>query len=101
MNLALLGLQFAFIAVFLFVAFAAASGIHLPSLASVFLNNQANLALILSGSALLCFSFLGFDAVSTLAEETKRPERTILVPSSSSLCSAVCCSCCCRPRPTP
>lgn len=76
-NLALLGLQFAFIAVFLFAAFAAASGIHLPNLASVFLNNHANLALILSGSALLCFSFLGFDAVSTLAEETKRPERTI------------------------
>lgn len=76
-NVALLALQFAFIAVFLVMAFASVAGTPLPSLAEVFLNDQANLALILSGSALLCFSFLGFDAVSTLAEETKRPERTL------------------------
>lgn len=76
-NMALLALQFVFIAVFIVMTFSTLAGSPLPSLADVFLNDRANLALILSGSALLCFSFLGFDAVSTLAEETRRPERTL------------------------
>ncbi|XRG80643.1 amino acid permease [Rossellomorea sp. GAMAL-10_SWC] len=32
---------------------------------------------LMSGAALLAFSFLGFDAVTTLAEETKDPKKTI------------------------
>lgn len=32
---------------------------------------------IISGATVLCFSFLGFDAVSTLSEEVKQPERVI------------------------
>lgn len=32
---------------------------------------------ILTASSILCISFLGFDAVSTLAEETLNPEKTI------------------------
>lgn len=32
---------------------------------------------VLAGSAILCLSFLGFDAVSTLAEEAKEPRRDI------------------------
>ncbi|MFS2280516.1 APC family permease [Microbacterium sp. OR21] len=76
-NLALLAVQFVFIAMFVVMAVSGLSGEAVPSVADVFLNDQANLTLILSGSALLCFSFLGFDAVSTLAEETRTPERTI------------------------
>lgn len=33
--------------------------------------------LVVSGAAILCLSFLGFDAVSTLSEEAKTPERTV------------------------
>lgn len=76
-NLSLLALQFVFIAVFVVAAIGSIQGSPLPSFADVFLNDKANLLLILSGSALLCFSFLGFDAVSTLAEETRSPERTV------------------------
>lgn len=76
-NVALLALQVVFIGVFLVIVLGGISGTSMPSLAEVFLNDRANLVAILSGSALLCFSFLGFDAVSTLAEETKAPERTL------------------------
>lgn len=39
--------------------------------------SQMKLPLIMSGAAIACYSFLGFDAVSTLAEETHNPRRTI------------------------
>ncbi|WP_346031525.1 APC family permease [Erythrobacter westpacificensis] len=32
---------------------------------------------LLAGAAILCLSFLGFDAVSTLSEEAREPERTV------------------------
>jgi len=35
--------------------------------------------------AVACFSFLGFDAISTLAEETKRPARAVSIATVSSL----------------
>jgi amino acid transporter len=41
---------------------------------------------LFAGTAVACFSFLGFDAISTLAEETKRPARAVsiaTVPRSS------------------
>lgn len=76
-NIALLVLQAVFIITFFVMAVASFNGTPLPSLSEVFLNDQANLLLIMSGSALLCFSFLGFDAVSTLAEETREPAKTL------------------------
>lgn len=36
-----------------------------------------NLSLVMAGAAVACYSFLGFDAVSTLTEETRDPQRTI------------------------
>jgi amino acid transporter len=38
-----------------------------------------------AGTAVACFSFLGFDAVSTLAEETKRPARAVSIGTVVSL----------------
>ncbi|MFF2015407.1 APC family permease [Paenibacillus sp. NPDC058177] len=32
---------------------------------------------ILAGASLVCFSFLGFDSITTMAEETKNPKKTI------------------------
>ncbi|AMQ86805.1 APC family permease [Pseudomonas glycinae] len=42
-----------------------------------FLNGDMQMPLIMSGAAIACYSFLGFDAVSTLTEETRDPRRTI------------------------
>ena len=37
----------------------------------------AGLSPVFAGAAILCLSFLGFDAVSTLSEEAKDPTRTV------------------------
>ncbi|ANH99795.1 amino acid permease [Pseudomonas koreensis] len=42
-----------------------------------FFNDDMQMPLIMSGAAIACYSFLGFDAVSTLTEETRDPRRTI------------------------
>ena len=42
-----------------------------------FYKEGTQLPLIMGGAAIACYSFLGFDAVSTLTEETKDPSRTI------------------------
>ncbi|WP_375737893.1 APC family permease [Pseudomonas boanensis] len=42
-----------------------------------FLKEGMQLPLIMSGAAIACYSFLGFDAVSTLTEETREPRKTI------------------------
>ncbi|WP_222127433.1 APC family permease [Bacillus sp. X1(2014)] len=36
-----------------------------------------NLPVLITGATILCFSFLGFDAVTTLSEETPNPQKTI------------------------
>jgi putrescine importer len=36
-----------------------------------------NLPILITGATILCFSFLGFDAVTTLSEETHNPQKTI------------------------
>ncbi|MDQ0247732.1 putrescine importer [Bacillus fengqiuensis] len=40
-------------------------------------NSDVPLSAILAGASLLCFSFLGFDSLTTLSEETIDPEKTI------------------------
>lgn len=40
-------------------------------------NPEESFSLIVAGAAILCFSFLGFDAVSTLSEEAVNPRKTI------------------------
>ncbi|WP_255298590.1 APC family permease [Brevibacillus dissolubilis] len=42
-----------------------------------FFADDMSLSSVLTGASILCFSFLGFDAVSTLSEETKNPKKTI------------------------
>jgi amino acid transporter len=44
---------------------------------SPFLNSKTTLPLIMSGAAIAAYSFLGFDAVTTLSEETFEPTRSI------------------------
>ncbi|MFD4527624.1 APC family permease [Streptomyces sp. NPDC058470] len=45
--------------------------------ATPFANQATTLAGVSSGAALAAYSFLGFDAVTTLTEETVQPQRTI------------------------
>lgn len=40
-------------------------------------NGNASILPLISGAAVLCFSFLGFDAVTTLSDETDKPEHLI------------------------
>ncbi|CAB3782074.1 Putrescine importer PuuP [Paraburkholderia caffeinitolerans] len=40
-------------------------------------SNGASLPLVMTGAGIACYSYLGFDAVSTLTEETKDPQRTV------------------------
>jgi len=42
-----------------------------------FFNGDVHLPMVMGGAAIACYSFLGFDAVSTLTEETHEPRKTI------------------------
>ena len=42
-----------------------------------FWNEMTSLGALITGATLLCFSFTGFDSLSSLAEETKDTERTL------------------------
>ncbi|MBL4802171.1 MAG: APC family permease [Emcibacter sp.] len=45
--------------------------------AAPLMGNDSSTLLVISGAAIACYSFLGFDAVTTLAEETHDPRKTI------------------------
>lgn len=78
MNLVLIAFQLVFVALFIVLAlrqvFAEGSQ---PGLLEPFFSPDMSLGNLVAGSAILCFSFLGFDAVSTLSEEAKDPQRSI------------------------
>ncbi|MCH4246321.1 APC family permease [Acinetobacter populi] len=42
-----------------------------------FWSDMANVGALIAGATILCFSFTGFDALSSLAEETKDAEKTL------------------------
>ncbi|MCM3066119.1 APC family permease [Priestia flexa] len=42
-----------------------------------FMSSDFSLSTVFAGAALICFCFLGFDAVTTMAEETVDPKKTI------------------------
>lgn len=69
--------QVIFVALFIVLASLTAAGHDLPSVPDALFGGDATLALLFSGAAVLCYSFLGFDAVSSLAEETRDAKRTI------------------------
>ncbi|MGY6236805.1 APC family permease [Burkholderia ambifaria] len=82
-NLILIASQLVFIAVFVAAAAHVAAGEGLTT--ALALPSSGDARAILAGSAILCLSFLGFDAVSTLSEETHEPRRT--VPRAILLCT--------------
>ena len=77
-NWILIVAQLVFIVVFVALSVNTLSGRSEPlSLLEPFHHEGFSVPLIMTGAAVLCLSFLGFDAVSTMAEETPDPKRTI------------------------
>ena len=85
MNLVFVAAQFVFVAVFAAMAIG-----DIPDDASFtapFYDSGTDLGLVFAGAAVLALSFLGFDAVSTLSEETEDPRRKI--PLAIMLCALI------------
>ncbi|RDH80528.1 amino acid permease [Mycolicibacterium moriokaense] len=78
-NVVIIGLQFLFIAVFVVMSIVSISGSGSVSLFAPLAGDGSvgGFGSVFTGAALLCLSFLGFDAVSTLSEEAKDAERTV------------------------
>ncbi|MED0679884.1 APC family permease [Aneurinibacillus thermoaerophilus] len=73
---------FQFLVTVIFVALAVkgiTNGMGLGTLFSVlpFYNQDVSFSFVLAGASILCLSFLGFDAVTTLSEETIEPKKTV------------------------
>ncbi|WP_408898853.1 APC family permease [Nocardioides sp. R1-1] len=77
MNLVLVGAQAVFIVVFVATSLAHLAGEGAPSLGTPFFGEGAEFSSLAAGAAVLCLSFLGFDAISTLSEEARDARRTI------------------------
>ena len=86
MNFVLVGAQAVFIVVFAVLAIGDITGeVEVRSWTAPFVESGMDWSLIFAGSAILALSFLGFDAVSTLSEETSDPRRVI--PKAILLCA--------------
>jgi len=73
-NWILVVVQLVFIVVFVGLSINNLAGQSAPvSLLAPFHHEGFSVPLIMTGAAVLCLSFLGFDAVSTMAEETSNP----------------------------
>lgn len=77
MNMLIIILQFIFLAVFLFLSFNSIESFDPETLLRPLLFENSQLSGIFSGAAILCLAFLGFDAISTMAEETKDAKKTL------------------------
>jgi amino acid transporter len=85
-NLVLVVAQFVFIAVFVALSLGRLLGDQeVQSFTAPFFEAGMDTGLIFAGAAVLALSFLGFDAVSTLAEETRDPRKRI--PRAILLCA--------------
>ena len=85
-NIAFIAIQVVFIAVFAVMAIVhITSDVDVQSFSAPFFGSGTDLGLVLAGSAVLALSFLGFDAISTLSEETKDPRKNI--PRAIILCA--------------
>lgn len=87
-NLTIVAAQFVFIAVFIVMAIRqiAADGAQ-PDFIAPFYSSSFSFPAVVAGAAILALSFLGFDAVSTLSEETTDAKRRI--PRAILLCALV------------
>lgn len=78
-NYVVVGLQGLFIILFIILAGVSVTGSGRVDLLAPFtgVDGAEGFSPILAGAAILCLSYLGFDAISTFAEEAKNPQRSI------------------------
>ncbi len=79
-NSILITYQFLVIAIFIILSLRGlANGMGTGTFTSAlpFYNPEVSFSLVLAGASILCLSFLGFDSVTILSEETIEPEKTI------------------------
>src|SRR5882757_600719 len=78
-NVLVIGLQAVFIVVFVVMSVAAVSSSGTVNLMTPLTGDGTvtGAGPVLAGAAILCLSFLGFDAISTLSEEAKDPIRSV------------------------
>ncbi|GAA1780229.1 APC family permease [Agromyces lapidis] len=77
-NFVIIAVQTIFIVVFLALAFSTAAGNGVdPLLPFTGDGTVEGFGALFAGAAILCLSFLGFDSVSTLAEEAKDSKRSV------------------------
>ncbi|BBX72031.1 APC family permease [Mycolicibacterium psychrotolerans] len=78
-NFLIIAIQAIFIVVFLVLAIVKITGYGTVDLMAPFTGDGSadGMGPLLAGAAILCLSFLGFDAVSTLSEEAKDSRRTV------------------------
>jgi len=89
-NVLIIGIQGIFIIVFVAISTGTIMNGTNVNLLAPFLGDGTapGFAPVAAGAAVLCLSFLGFDAVSTLAEETRNPKKTI--PFAIMLTTLIC-----------
>ena len=89
-NFLLLALQIIFIFVFVVMAFITINKVGHVNLMAPFTGDgtAGGTGPIFAGAAILCLSFLGFDAVSTMSEEARDPRRS--VPKAIMIATVVC-----------
>ena len=78
-NIAIIAAQAIFILAFAALGISSLSGTGTVDLAAPFTGDGTapGFDSVMASAAILCLSFLGFDAVSTLSEEAKEPKRTV------------------------
>ncbi|MGE2714009.1 APC family permease [Mycolicibacterium litorale] len=89
-NMLIIAIQAVFIVVFVVMTIATVSGSGTVDVMAPFRGDGSagGMGPVLAGAAILCLSFLGFDAVSTLSEEAKDPRRD--VPKAIMLATVIC-----------
>jgi amino acid transporter len=78
-NFVIIAVQTVFIVTFVAMAFVTLTGKGSVDIAAPFRGDgtASGLGVVFAGAAVLCLSFLGFDAVSTLSEEARHPTRDV------------------------
>jgi amino acid transporter len=77
-NFLIIAVQAIFILVFVALALGSIAGQPTVDLLAPFAGTgESGLSAVFAGAAVLCLSFLGFDSVSTMAEETRDPVRNV------------------------
>lgn len=77
-NMLIIGLQLVFIVVFVAMSIGAIGGSSVDLMAPFAgTGDPGGFSPVLAGAAVLCLSFLGFDSVSTFAEEAHEPKKTL------------------------